>query len=505
MKESNTLLKHAVDEIVRGINNDKLEPQAAVVKVAKELDLNVNFIKRACEVVNVALTYNHFKKHADARDQDFPIVDAANVTKEIFGNKEKTAAELKAEWFPSQDFDVESINYGRILTDPQYKKAYVQIVSSPEKHDKFITSVRGIFEKSAAYLEKLEKERDELHIQKIGKSQDYSAKFAALIEKFGRDVAYRTPFGEFESQVYSMYGEDSTPFVDLVYKTAGLTEDRGVHDSKYQLFDTCKEAEMLQDFMSAVKDFQELSKQAADAEHNYKFEKDFITSAYQKMAEATNVETPVQTQIVSTTAATPAKAKGDGDNDEDDKQVDPVMEEVNKKTAHVSFAEKTAADLVEAQDDSSLSPAQKNLPPALKAAIIRSKKKYAEFVPVKQAGVMDGVDFIKNHASGIGSPSHPTIPNSSAKNTDRKLLLQELMVADPILSTMEPHRVAGLYEQWARLAPELSMEKEITRGALRQMGSAQALEPHSAQQFIDTNTALLKQRMIQEGKLPVKA
>ena len=79
------LVKFAVQDIIYKINNGDT-PQDATEKVARELELNPNFIKRAAEAINVALHYNHFKKHADAKAEDFPIVDAQKIADNLFGS-----------------------------------------------------------------------------------------------------------------------------------------------------------------------------------------------------------------------------------------------------------------------------------------------------------------------------------------------------------------------------------------------------------------------------------
>ncbi|NBQ69321.1 MAG: hypothetical protein EBU46_11035, partial [Nitrosomonadaceae bacterium] len=100
MDNPDALLKYAVEQAVGHINHDRLDPQSALTKVAVDLQLNPNFIKRAAEAINVALTYNHMKTASD-KAADFPIVDASQVVDHIYGQKEKTAGEFKAEQLSS--------------------------------------------------------------------------------------------------------------------------------------------------------------------------------------------------------------------------------------------------------------------------------------------------------------------------------------------------------------------------------------------------------------------
>lgn len=493
MKEPIALIKSAVDQIVYEINKNKKSPHEATVKVAKQLDLNINFIKRASEALNVALTYNHFKKNPNNKEAEFPIVDAAKVAEEIYGKTQKTAEELKAEWFPNISFDAEQIDYGRILTDPQYKTAYIKLANEGDNTTEFQMSFKGVFEKCANYISRLEKEAEELHFKQLGLNQDYSVKFASLVEKFKRTPEYRTKFAEFETQVYSIYGEPVLQFVDHIYKAAELNEDRGVHDVKYQLFDTCKEAEMFQDFITSVDTFKTITKQAEEAEIKLKAEKDYLTQAYHKIG-ANRTEEPKQEPVLEM----PKKA-------ECAPMVDPVKDAVNKKIAHVSEVEKKAALQLEPLDEAGLTDAQKGLPHPLKAAIIRSKKKYASLDPrIKEAfdltkTLLDSHKAFKDHVQSQTSPSSNIPSTKPEDNLDRQLLVQELMASDPILSQADPHRVVELYQQLLRLSPEIAKEKEIVRGTLRQMYSAQALSPHDGQQYINTNKDLVELKQLQNN------
>jgi hypothetical protein len=79
-------------------------------------------------------------------------------------------------------------------------------------------------------------------------------------------------------------------------------------------------------------------------------------------------------------------------------------------------------------------------------------------------------------------------------------MIQNLMKTDDVLAGVDPKRVADAYEQFLRIAPELSKERDVVKGALRQMVSSPSLSPFDAQQFIEANTTFTKQRLLQEGK-----
>ncbi len=453
MNEADAKLKYAVEDITHSINKEGMDPQAAVTKVAKERKLNANFIKRASEVINVALHYNHFKKHADAKDMDFPIVDAVKVAQDVLGVKDKTAAELKSEWFPTNEYNDNLPNYQRILNDPAYKVAFERILNAPDTATTFPMSEKGVYEKSAKYIQKLAQASDTAATNRAQAEFSMNRQFCGLVEKFARDAAYRASFPEFESQVYSLYGEKALPYLDHMHKSAGIKEARGPHDPKYTAFDTCQEARQFGEFLKSAEEYVAMQKEAEVAAHNYKFESDFVQSIYhargqQKLGEHSCKTTNILDRI----------------RKELPKDADPV---------EAVYKEKKAEEL--------------------EARLEAIKHAFDVFKPVAPL-----MDYYKEEATpGSSVPS-----TSSEDNRDRKFMLENLGTTDPVLSKVDPNRLVGAYQQALHLGPELSKEKEIMRSFLRQSVSADGgVSPYDAQQLIEANTKYMQQKLMQEGKL----
>ena len=78
---------------------------------------------------------------------------------------------------------------------------------------------------------------------------------------------------------------------------------------------------------------------------------------------------------------------------------------------------------------------------------------------------------------------------------ERKLLLQELMMTDSILSKVNPVKVARAFEQLMRLSPEISKEKEVVRAELRAMVASQALSKYDAELMTKLDSGMLKRRV----------
>lgn len=458
MNTPDTLLKYAVEEIVTCINKQGMEPQAAVTKVAADLNLNANFIKRAAEVINVALHYNHFKKHADAKADDFKIVDATKVAQDVLKLDDKTAAQLKSEWFTT-DENAAGINYLRYLHDPLFKEAFAAIVNCPAKETSFPTSPKGVAEKSANYMLRLEKKADEALTKHAGDDFMVKRAFSSLIDQFRRGEGYHTPWTEFEKQAFSLYGEPAVEFLDFMYKTAGMTEARGAHDAKYTMFDTCTEAKMFGEFLKHAAELRQSKEAVEVATHNLAFEKEAVRKLFLEYGQRTGKTAAAQESVL-----------------------DQIRREVPKEAADpVAYIAKKKVK--EAEDK--------------RAARIEAIRKEAGGI------VMDPVQFIQNKVQSEAEPRSSFPSTSPEDNRKRQFIFEELAATDPVLTQIEPHKLVAAYQQALHVGPELTKEKEIMRSYLRQaVSGVGGVDPFAAQQLISANSALVAQRQMQEGKQP---
>ena len=242
------IIKQALNSTIELINKGE-KPSVALEKVARQLDLNPNYIQRTGEALNVALTYDHFKKNASDKAADFDIADTVGATKSIFGEKEKTLAEKKAEWFPKV---VEEINYNKYLTNPSFKKTAHVINTTPAKEESYGITLKGQYKKAQDYMSRLDRDLDEIQTEKVANDIYVESAFFSLLNGFKKEAAARTKFHEFESQVFATHGEKAVPYIDLIYKSAEMKEERGSHDDKYINFTPCKEAQLFDSFLAAA-------------------------------------------------------------------------------------------------------------------------------------------------------------------------------------------------------------------------------------------------------------
>jgi hypothetical protein len=273
------LLKTAVNQITDYISNHNIAPQEALHKVAKELDLSPNFIKRASEAVNVGLTHAHFKKQAGARDSEFAITDAEPVVSSIFGDAIKQASCDE----PEPSVCVSNFKLGlHKFASPKYKTAYAEIINTDNPSQ--VMSSKGIAEKSALYIDKLEKSASDSYTEQVGADFKLQDAFCKLAQDFSKEASTRQEWHDFESQVYAEHGDKAVPFLDLMYKSACSQEEpRGTHKTNYTNYTPGAQTVKFASIMQAVEELQEKTKLANEARAVLKEAKEFVNQAFQEI------------------------------------------------------------------------------------------------------------------------------------------------------------------------------------------------------------------------------
>ena len=456
MEQPNTLVKIALNEVVQKVNSGTA-PTDALKKVASEFDLNPNYIHRVGEALNVALHYKHFKT-AEDRSSEFLLADIPEVVASSLNLNEKTAAAQASESFNLETANDEVFNYNRMLSNPKYKKAYLEITAAEknDNYDSYGLSLRGAFQKSAALLRDLEQTLENKKTEKVGAELNLNSCFSKLASHFKRDENYRLTFSEFESQAFSKHAEKSEPFLDLLYKAAGLTEERGVHDKHYQMFDPSKELGMFDTLLKASEELLVSEEMLKTSEDNYTFEKDYYSEI------------------------TKAAARG------------TLLTSNENDASEIVFKKKINSKIAEIEEDPVLKHIEK------KAGLFQTLG-IGAMVNRHVGGQMEellGTTFSNKKSFGFSGK-----PNNTLDNLERQLLVQDLIITDPILSKVNPARVARAFEQILRLSPQVSKEKEVVRAMLRQAIASQAVAPHEADQWTKLDTDILKRKIVSENYL----
>ena len=466
MDEPNILIKTALTDAVQHVNSG-MPPTEALKKVANDLDLNPNYIQRTGEALNVALHYKHFKSAAD-RSTEFDIADISKAIEDTFTHTEKTAAEYASEHFSGGELTDTVFNYNRMLSNPLYKRAFLEISASEGNDAPNATTLDTVYQKSANYVDALTKKAEQAAVDKVAAEIDLNNQFSTLSDTFRRDESYRTSFEEFESQVFAKHGEASQPYLELLHKLACPKEERGVHDSGYIMFEQCKEAAMFDNLMKAGEAFILTEKLAAEADDDLAFENSYLKECHLAMGKAAAVRKPAAAKVEQVEKAAAQEAE---------EVSDPVLLEMQKKAADASYVVGGSYDKDPVLEQS-----------MEKEAFGGSRSLLGELLrePVTEAF---NAGFKKKQAP-FGATTNLTLDNM-----ERKLLLQELMHTDPILSKVSPVKLARAFEQILRLSPEISKEKEVVRATLRAMVSSQALSTFEADQLTKLDVGMLKRRI----------
>lgn len=239
----NSLIQKAVDDVAVFLSKSA-SPTEAVVKVAQKYDLNPNYTKRVTEVVNTAISCQHFKTAKD-KAADHPIARIEDVMDALYSKKDKTASEFKSENFVD---DIPNLDYVRLLSGKS-KRAYVEFHKANSKEETRGMSKKGLMDKISIARRDIEKELNETVTKLKNAELARDSYFFQIADVFKKEGAARTSFGEFESQVFSKYGERAIPYLNLLHRTQPRKEKRGEHDPKYFDYDLCKEAELFDKFI----------------------------------------------------------------------------------------------------------------------------------------------------------------------------------------------------------------------------------------------------------------
>ena len=301
--------------------------------------------------------------------------------------------------------------------------------------------------------------------------------FSTLAQEFRKEAAARVSFEEFESQVFSKHGSSALPYLDLLHKTSCAKEERGVHDSSYIMFNPSKQAMLFDDLMDAAAAFIETEKRAQEARETLKFESGYLREALNILGKKAEDK---KEEILAETKETKEEENQEKSEPEEE---DPVMLEVKKKASDTNY----------------IVGGSQSEDPVLEEVL--QKQAFAGLGGFGGLGnfVSDLVNpaVSEAFADSVKAPTPLDIerPNQTLANMERKLLLQELIITDPILSKINPAKVARAYEQLLRLSPQISKEKEVVRAELRAMVSSQALSKFDADLFAKTDASMLKRQV----------
>ena len=152
---------------------------------------------------------------------------------------------------------------------------------------------------------------------------------------------------------------------------------------------------------------------------------------------------------------------------------------------------------------------------SVKDMLVRGDVKYAEGksptmfadpMGVVGGGVATGVQSsTKDLVTGtLGSlmdtkNKESKVLTDKAKNLHRKFILEKMITTDPILKGVPEEDVIKAYQAIVQLAPEVSLNEEVTRSILRQATNASSISPFDAKSYVDLDTSIRSQLEQQGG------
>jgi hypothetical protein len=86
------------------------------------------------------------------------------------------------------------------------------------------------------------------------------------------------------------------------------------------------------------------------------------------------------------------------------------------------------------------------------------------------------------------------------RNLQRAAILQELLTTDPVLAGVDPSIITNGYMSLVRMAPEVSLDREVVRSVLRGVSTSVSIHPSEAKSWADLESAVQKQISQDGGK-----
>ena len=421
-------LQSAVSEF-----NKTAEPNSAVIHAAKQADFNPEQTRRLVETFNTARTIYHYD--TGEKTANFPVASADKVLLSLLG--EPVAKEAAAPYQDYAEYDQPEMDakQGSVIfsDDPLpplvADNGGIDLYNTPTLENQAHRVVAGIREKRAhaSHAEDLGREA-------LLKAENIFKKIATELGHVSHDVAL-------DKYARLQLSFDSTPeFYPIMarlhdYIAPGIKE--AMTTSLMESYGKVIDAADIEGYCGAVKSAQAL------------------------WAEYAN-----HAAIGSTLTKEAAELEQSFDS--------VVLENAPKQTEDPlgAFFPKRA------QGESAPAPAKKTSTDPLSKAISK--------------GIESGVPAgFKDMAGAIGADTRQKVLKQNAKmtqrlkNTQRQILLQDLMVNDPMISEAAPDQVAQTYEAVMQMAPEVTTNKEVMRAILRQAIHSVAISPYDAKDWLE--------------------
>ena len=428
-------LMTALHEAV-GHFNESGDPNDAVVKTAREHDFNAEQTARLLETFNTARTIHHYKAAAD-RSATFELADRDDVLSALFGAREEKAAEAVMHDYSS------------------YREPVRQYVTEAEP---------------------LEKAASQEHTTPYGLTLDAVAHEAQLALRTQRTVI---------KHAYSEAGVAGTKAADILTKIAADFSRGHQTDRLARLIAAYSTDQEIGGMVSKLAEFV--------PEHVMPDEQKL--AEYRQLAFVDDRDLTAEIELLKEAGSwVAAESEMLAVAGTLGKETD-AFEAAYLDAIRTPFQDiKSAADLIKV--------AQTAVTQKYPSANLYGEPTEVEQSSGKSPSAGGVADLIANNTfTTAAEPIRKFIttgveraftePQMAAnkelserlKNVQRGIMIQDLIVNDPVLADEPPETVAEAYNSLLQLAPEVAANKEIVRAILRQTVHSVAVSPYDAEMW----------------------
>jgi hypothetical protein len=461
-------LMGALHSAVANFNEDG-DPNSAVTKAAQAHEFNPDQTARLVEMFNSARTIYHYKTAQD-RTNTFALADPNVVIPQYYEEPEKKAAAASGLHPTYLDYDRPEVDYRDNMLVKEGGAHNDIVFEEPTDHRDMSLDTMG---KRAHDLIAMQKDLAEHARHEAGAAgtkaglilsklaQDLATGYEEVcIERWQKLAAAHLHSGSEDAPVIRKLAEFLPAWlqatVDITKVAEELVDDRDLEAEEAQI----KEARFWMEAEAQMLAYSDtMSKEAGD------FHADFtalIVNEFPAQREA-NLSDFLY-KVGATTVTTSRKETG----------VQPLF----------GFGKGEPFD----RDTKSVS--EPVVGKAISDAVGEGVKK-----PLSE-GVASGVDAML---------TGPTERNNVAlsdrlRNVQRQVMLEDLMMNDPVLADEDPDIVANAYSTILRIAPEVAGHKEVVRAILRTSVHAAGIGPYDAKDYAD----LEKELLTITGRMPAR-
>ena len=484
-------LMGALQTAVQHFNQDATDPNIAVVKAAQAYDFNADQTTRLVETFNTARTIYHYKSASD-RTAPFVLADAGVVIPTLFKPAEKAASVPVTDHdYACYDMPEAHFEDGMLLD-----KEAVQGLDLGQPTEYLDTNLETQAERACQAI----------HVQRdLAKTARDEAgvaatKAAQILGKIASEISlsYEEDAKDCYARLTAAYAEDGE-FAPVVAKLAEFVPDHLQSEPSVDLVIDDRDLANHVEHMKEAREWMQAESEmlavagTLDKEADA-FEREWMEAispalAQPEVASIADFINPGLRKAAG--AAELGRVLGNGGNGGGGSSsgMAPMLgwasKSKNDEKQDKQPDKKDGYSLSGAMDTVGKSVANTPIARGVSGAV---EEGYRESLGAPAASAIDsGI----NKALGAPTEGENMALSERLKNVQRKLLVEDLMVNDPVLSEEDPQVVANAYQAVLQMAPEVASNKEVVRAILRQVVHSVAIGTFDAQSWTELEKNLM--------------